>query len=797
MDETQDKRIAIGSAVKALGKNRFGGYLVKFTDENRRDLYQEWFDSDTDFFIDDFKIKGVPVLFHHGFNDTIKATPIGTIDAVKIDDGGIFVEAILKEHQEYIDEITKLVEKGVLGWSSGALPQAVRVADTGHIDVWPIIEGSMTHTPAAPFDTAITSIRSLKPVSLREQTSTSAREVTVRTGGGAVSSIHVEYNGMDASTNNTHTHTDIGEFDVDKTKLAENLKKVSALKALDEETRAEILDLIRNEISDAIGVMGEQMQADGQMDGEAVAAADEEAMAAAADALDEETKAADGEDDVKAVVRSAMDKPAVLSAIALAWAKGYAAKREEKIESKRNALAQAINEVNMSTNGTSKKSQAGGVRGNLGGNGSNISVSEDLRYAHLSPFQMALGVKMLQAGIPEVMRDHVKLGDLVSEDYARHATHKMAAFLKQGGYKDAGSNIAVKASMPFRADEINAGTITGQGAEWLATAYDESVWERVRDETQLFDLMMSRGMRNKPIPQGYNSVQFQTDTSSGTVYYRAEANDLTTDNSVEVTAKITGFGTGNVTVTGREHVIANVVTDRLSETSVINVLQHADQDMLTTLAEALEDALINGDTTTGTANINKDGTATTAAPARELWLSWDGIRHHFLIDNTSLSSDHATGALAATTFLNTRNLLPGAVRNRRDKLLFVIDYGTEAKARQISELFTRDVAYNDATFFTGILPPVDGVEVYTSGFLRSADTDGKVTGAGNVTDTGTLMCVYAPYWAYANQRSINIETARGWDGALSGSTLLVATVVHGFSSRSINAAAGTYNIAIA
>lgn len=427
-----------------------------------------------------------------------------------------------------------------------------------------------------------------------------------------------------------------------------------------------------------------------------------------------------------------------------------------------------------------------------------ISVGESRKYTSLDGAEMALGIKFLLSELTPTQRKRAKIGDLVSEDYARIMAHKMGADLEQKAFTDPVAAANLKSVLPFRsmkADELNASNIAGQGTEWVTTYYDEQLWERVREDTMLFNLLSSRGLRQKDIPQGANSVEFQTDTSSGSVFLRGEANDLSS-NSPEITARISNFGTGNVTVNAKEHVLAYFVTDVLEEDSIIPTLSHANQDMIITLAEALEDAMLNADTTT-TNNINNDGASTTAAPQQELYLAWDGIRHEFLVDNTAYGADHSTGALAAATFLDTRNLLPGRIRNRRSNLLFVMDYGTEAKARQIAELFTRDVAYNDATFFTGILPPIDGVDVYTSGFMRSADTDGKVTGAGNGTDTGTLAIIYAPYWAYARKRSVNIETARGTTGALAGGTTLVATVRHGFKARGAGAAAGTYNIEIA
>jgi hypothetical protein len=55
--------------------------------------------------------------------------------------------------------VLELVDQGALGWSSGSLPHLVDVATDGYIRRWPIVEGSLTPTPAEPRYTDVVAVK--------------------------------------------------------------------------------------------------------------------------------------------------------------------------------------------------------------------------------------------------------------------------------------------------------------------------------------------------------------------------------------------------------------------------------------------------------------------------------------------------------------------------------------------------------------------------------------------------------------------------------------------------------------
>ena len=73
---------------------------------------------------------------------------VGVIDTMQRDDVGMWVESQIKQADEYHKFIKPLVERNKLGWSSGTLPLARRVAASGKVLRWPAVEGSMTFSPA-------------------------------------------------------------------------------------------------------------------------------------------------------------------------------------------------------------------------------------------------------------------------------------------------------------------------------------------------------------------------------------------------------------------------------------------------------------------------------------------------------------------------------------------------------------------------------------------------------------------------------------------------------------------------
>ena len=120
------------------------------------DLEGEWFGPDTDFMLDLAPTK--LVLYDHSLGDVKHA--IGKTSLVEPDEFGIWIEAELDRNKSYVNMVLQLVEKGALGWSSGSVGHLTR-RNGKSITQWPIVELSLTPTPAEPRTLGVELIKSL------------------------------------------------------------------------------------------------------------------------------------------------------------------------------------------------------------------------------------------------------------------------------------------------------------------------------------------------------------------------------------------------------------------------------------------------------------------------------------------------------------------------------------------------------------------------------------------------------------------------------------------------------------
>ncbi len=115
---------------------------------NGADLYGERFTKSTEFCLDWSKGGDLPLLYHHGLDDGLETSAVGRIRKVEMRDDGGWMQAQLDASAKYFDQIKELVKTGKLFLSSGAMAHLVKVTKSGDITRWPLVEGSLTPTPA-------------------------------------------------------------------------------------------------------------------------------------------------------------------------------------------------------------------------------------------------------------------------------------------------------------------------------------------------------------------------------------------------------------------------------------------------------------------------------------------------------------------------------------------------------------------------------------------------------------------------------------------------------------------------
>lgn len=831
---SKGRKASRGSLIKATAPDRFAAHLVRFGNPDDTDLDEEWFSPNTYFMRKNgYAIKGRPANYQHMLTPEFGALNMAVFDFEDEDEIGLFVEAQLNDRARYIDmlremgrlkelklndsQIKRKAELAVktvgeliatvpLQMSMGADPAAFYVNDrTGHIDICGIVHGALTPTPAddsqpmVRFKSAMAEV-----VNLTDERKTFIIG-NVRTAKGNKSDEPEK-----GSVATTSSGSAIAPEDgADVSRYDTPTKHPKSNKQENEESHPmnldELMDKIAKQLSPILAEVLEEVGIETKQEDEAEML--DEMLGKAEDDLqeDEEELKQVEEEDVEEIVKANLQKwlPDAVTA--------HLNKQAEDAATRKGMVSDVLDKVKANAPASSYKKQRGGYASNEGNPqqhpAAHISVDEEMKYAGLSAEQMALGLRIVhQIAYPNKMPTRLKLQDyadtgLISEGFIRSLAAKATDTVKDSTrYKARGVNdfamardhTLMKSTMPWKADELDAVAIANQGAEWAFIFYDTRLWERARYETELFDKMISRGMRTVDVTG--KTMNVKLNTGSPTVYTAPESRSVDASGRPEVTVAPTPFTTDEVEANVRKHMLANIHTYELDEDSIINVMGFLDTDAVLAMAESFESVMINGDTTTTSSNIN-----TTTAPATGIappdYIAWNGIRHQYLVDYTARGNAKGS-ALEITDYEDTIKLLDAAVRvgqKRKDQCLFIVDDYIESATRTLPEVMTRDVAGVDATIWTGMMPPQFGVEVYSSGFLARALATGFIsdTTASNVK--GSIACVHAPYWQYGRKRQVTVELDRD---ILAGATVMVVSVRHILVARGDNAASGTFNITV-
>lgn len=134
-----------------------------------RDLDGDTFTAQTDFALD--STHEPPVFYDHTLGDV--QHQLGRVVKISAQEAGLWIEAQIERATDYAEQVLKLIEKGVLGWSSGSVSHLVR-REGKTIKSWPIYEFSLTPTPAEPRTLGVEQIKRIDGLTEAEAGSTRA-----------------------------------------------------------------------------------------------------------------------------------------------------------------------------------------------------------------------------------------------------------------------------------------------------------------------------------------------------------------------------------------------------------------------------------------------------------------------------------------------------------------------------------------------------------------------------------------------------------------------------------------------
>jgi hypothetical protein len=148
-DEQQDEQTdeqPVERAVKFVGPDTIEGLAFPF---GSYDTDGEKFTKTTDLCADWFP-DGRPLLYNHGLDKAHRGIKVGQQTDYEERESGIWAQSQLAANAKYRKRIDELIEKGALGYSSGAYAHLATKNSAGEITRWPWVELSLTPFPAHP-----------------------------------------------------------------------------------------------------------------------------------------------------------------------------------------------------------------------------------------------------------------------------------------------------------------------------------------------------------------------------------------------------------------------------------------------------------------------------------------------------------------------------------------------------------------------------------------------------------------------------------------------------------------------
>ena len=287
-------------------------------------------------------------------------------------------------------------------------------------------------------------------------------------------------------------------------------------------------------------------------------------------------------------------------------------------------------------------------------------------------------------------------------------------------------------------------TATGSatGDELVPTLEASALWMDVNLQTQVAPLIPTIAMPSNP---------FDLPTQLGDASWYPGTENTTATESTPATAK--------KTLTAYELVSQVSFSFSIEEDSIIALLPEIRSGLVRNAAEVLDDVILNADTTAAN-SINADGaTIATSTANKAQWLiGYDGLRHACLVDSTGQANNH-NAAVSDDMFNEIRSKLD-KYGTRPSELVWIMDVNTFIRSQGISNFRTMDKLGPNATILTGQLGAISGIPVIASELMRLADTDGKITSAGNSADTGSVLITNKTQWYQGFRRDMTVDVFR-------------------------------------
>lgn len=274
--------------------------------------------------------------------------------------------------------------------------------------------------------------------------------------------------------------------------------------------------------------------------------------------------------------------------------------------------------------------------------------------------------------------------------------------------------------------------------------------------------------------------------------------DVTWRKGTEVTATTSSDpATAKSTLTTTEQVTEQNWSYTLDEDSVIAMMPALRARLAISGAEQIDAFALNADSTNAsTGNINLDD----ADPDDDSYYlsgGQDGIRHQWLVDNTSQAVNAGGDALTDTDILGALVKM-GKYAVNPERTVLVADVSTYLKGLlDLDTVITIDKFGPEAVVKTGQLAAYRGIPIIVSASHPLGEADGKVSTTSGNNTLGSLSIFNTMMWYLGFRRSLLIEVDRDIQKRMYLMVTSFREAIGAHGTRASNThTAGVYNILV-
>jgi len=289
------------------------------------------------------------------------------------------------------------------------------------------------------------------------------------------------------------------------------------------------------------------------------------------------------------------------------------------------------------------------------------------------------------------------------------------------------------------AKALNTST-AGAGSEWIPTGFSSQMIEAL-----IMEATVAKQFKSFKMPT--NPYTFPLLLGHGTAYKGGEA----TSGSPSM-YRSSNPETDNLTFSAVKLIANYPASDEISEDAVVSILPVLRASIAQAIARAIDDAIVNGDTSTTHLDT---GYTVASYDARRCW---NGLRDQCI---SAMKQDWSTTWSTSTGLAFMRALQEdmGKYGIRAKDLCWLINANMYNKIKAQAEVSTVDKFGSAATVVKGELSAIDGVELVLTEHVEEQQNDSGVYDGTTVTDTQALL-VWKPGFMLGIRKAIQVEYVR-------------------------------------